>query len=112
MASRLHFLLLLSAALLQVAVSYNKNISYKNLLECQEYQLDGANVNSYKDFFELVKFKNNKFSEREHFRIKIYVLATEDAKILLKSSGSSAYEIGRFPLFKHLNNLLNKLFQL
>lgn len=94
MASRLYFLLLLSAALLHLVVSYKKDISYKNLLECEEYQLDGPNVNSYKDFFELVKFQNNKFSEREHFRIKIYVLATADAKILLKSTGSTAYEIG------------------
>lgn len=94
MTSRLYLVALVSATLIHLAVSHNKNISYKTLLECQEYQLDGPNVNSYKDFFELVKFKNNKLSEREHFRIKMYVLATEDAKILLKSAGSSAYEIG------------------
>lgn len=105
MTSRLYFLALLTAALLHLAVCYNKNISYKTLLECQEYQLDGPNVNSYKDFFELVKFHNNKLSEREHFRIKIYVLATEDAKILLKSTGSSAYEIGRYILFPCLRSI-------
>lgn len=94
MASRLNFVLLISAALIHLVVSFNRNISYKKLLECEEYRLDGPNVNSYKDFFELVKFYNNKFSEREHVRIKMYILATQDAKILLKSSGSSAYEIG------------------
>lgn len=94
MANGLHLLIFLSASFIQASVGYNKHISYKSLLECQEYQLDGSNVNSYKDFFELVKFKNNKFSEREHFRIKLYFLANQDAKILLKSTGSSAYEIG------------------
>lgn len=94
MVNRLCLLIVLSSALINIAVAYNKHISYKTLLECKEYQLDRPNFTSYRDFFELVKFQNNKFSEREHFRIKLYILAAKDAKILLKSSGNSGYEIG------------------
>ncbi|KAL5291913.1 hypothetical protein ACFFRR_010968 [Megaselia abdita] len=76
-------------------LSFNKLIPYSELLKCKEYQ--GPADYKYEQFFDIMKFENNKPSNGEVFRIKLYVLTTKDVWMLLTPSAnltSEAHEIG------------------
>lgn len=88
-------MLLLVVLLIAPVLSYNKHIPYSELLKCKEFQ--GPADYNYQQFFDIIKFDNNKPSNGEVFRIKLYVLSTRDAWILLSSSANlteEAHEIG------------------
>ncbi|KAL5291912.1 hypothetical protein ACFFRR_010967 [Megaselia abdita] len=76
-------------------LSFNKLISYSELLKCKEFQ--GPADYKYEQFFDIMKFENNKPSNGEVFRIKFYVLTTRDVWMLLTPTANltpEAYEIG------------------
>lgn len=78
-------------------LSYNKHISYTELLKCKEFQ--GPADYHYEQFLDIAKFDHNKPSNGEVFRIKLYALTTKDIWMLLSPSTNlteDAHEIGRF----------------
>lgn len=100
-----YFLMMWMLLLLLIAptvLSYNKHISYSELLKCKEFQ--GPADYNYEQFLDIMNFDHNRPSNGEVFRIKLYVMSTKDVWMLLSPSTNlteDAHEIGRFLL----NNL-------
>lgn len=99
--------LLLSLTFFFSSEAFNRNLPYKQLTECKEYQIQGQYL--YRDSFTILDFKNNKPYENEIFRLKFYVLTRNDAHIMITNEpeaqgGDPVYEIGKF------SSLTKKLF--
>lgn len=80
--------------------SYNKHISYSDLLKCKEFR--GPNDYKYEQFFDITNFEHNKPASGEVFRLKFYVMSTRDVWMLLTPSTNltgEAHEIGKFSIF-------------
>lgn len=88
--------------LIATAFAFNEQISYKELLDCKEFR-SSAYSHNYNQFFRIDSFENSKPMGDEFFRIKFYMLATNDMWIVLSESPQvtkDSIEIGKHKRLK------------